>query len=520
MSPSSPVPAPRPLLVPSLACVLATAVAAQCETAVLTPEGVLAQDEYSASLDLDGNRLVAGAYADASLPSNVGAAYVFERTAAGWGLHSKLAVDAPGELGESVAVDGEWIACGAPRTMNDAGRVEVFRRVGDAWQPWQTLTDPEALGAARFGEDVALDGDHLLVGAAPTNSSTPARVLAYELQGDAWVFTQVVSPPDGSGSFGFELELDGDLALARDLDLRQVWVLERGPGGWALGPELVPTLQGGTAFGRALSLSGGVAVVGNVANPGGPIDGLAVVFEEVAGVWTETDTLSRPGVPNFGVGVATDGQRLYVSDHHDSDVVPNAGSVYAYERQGGDWVDLGEFQAAIPRAFDALGTNLRLDGDTLATSAQGMPFVPGKLGKVHVFSTHAVPGQPLSSCPGALSLAVGGEQRFELDAGAQHAGSLYVLVGTTAGTSPGIALGTQVLPLNWSDYLALTLSSPNSHIAGSLGVLDLQGRASAIATFPAGLNPALTAVPFDHAFVVLEGDIAFVSNAVPLVLEP
>ncbi|MBN2491087.1 MAG: hypothetical protein JXQ29_09575 [Planctomycetes bacterium] len=114
------------------------------------------------------------------------------------------------------------------------------------------------------------------------------------------------------------------------------------------------------------------------------------------------------------------------------------------------------------------------------------------------------------------------EAVFSLHAGAEHAGQTYFLLGSFAGTSPGIDLGAWVLPLNPDAYFFHTLLYPNSGaLLGSLGVLDSKGRAEARFRVAGSLPPFVLAEKWTvfHAFAVLDAHgVRFTSNWAPLTL--
>ena len=125
-----------------------------------------------------------------------------------------------------------------------------------------------------------------------------------------------------------------------------------------------------------------------------------------------------------------------------------------------------------------------------------------------------------------VSLSAGGTQVLGLRPGSAFAGNFHWLLGSEAGTTPGIDLGEHVLPLNPGAYLTLTLLAPNlPPLSGSLGTLDAAGQASAAFSLPAGTDPALAGVVLHHAFVALDFSspvpaISLASNAVAVKLLP
>ena len=128
--------------------------------------------------------------------------------------------------------------------------------------------------------------------------------------------------------------------------------------------------------------------------------------------------------------------------------------------------------------------------------------------------------EPLIAKFDTLSVTDGGWQEFQLDAGSDNGGDLYLLTGSASGTTPGIPVDGLTVPLNLDAYLLAVSSSPNSPpLEDGLGVLDANGRGEAAFTIPAGtLNPSLAGSTLHHAFVVLStsGVVSFASNAAPV----
>ena len=126
-----------------------------------------------------------------------------------------------------------------------------------------------------------------------------------------------------------------------------------------------------------------------------------------------------------------------------------------------------------------------------------------------------------------LSLSQGGSQRFLLDLGPNMAGRIYWVVGTTAGSDPGMKFGFTKIPLNYDGargYMEQTLSRPNKdELSATLGALDADGRAQGAVTLHAGYDPSLAGLIVHHAFVIIDPSLrgpVWSSNAVSLELIP
>ena len=146
-------------------------------------------------------------------------------------------------------------------------------------------------------------------------------------------------------------------------------------------------------------------------------------------------------------------------------------------------------------------------------------------GEVFKFVPTGTPGtaEPLKAIYNEFSVTEGGVQQLHLDAGPSLAGNLYLILGSTSGTTPGIDVDGLNLPLNVDTYLLSTLNTPNVvPMIDSLGFLDSDGQATALWNLPAGvLSASEVGVTADHAALVLDlvfGNVTFTSNAVSLTL--
>ncbi|MEM7310451.1 MAG: hypothetical protein AAF682_27485 [Planctomycetota bacterium] len=142
-------------------------------------------------------------------------------------------------------------------------------------------------------------------------------------------------------------------------------------------------------------------------------------------------------------------------------------------------------------------------------------------GAVLLAGATGLSAQTLSGDVASIDVAAGGSQTLSLDAGVAFAGSNYFLIGTSAGTTPGLTIGGVHIPINPSAYFNITVNNPNSPpLTNSFGALDGLGQATATFALPLGFHTSLVGLTFHHAYVVL-GDadplaLQGASNAVPL----
>jgi hypothetical protein len=156
------------------------------------PAGLVTGDSFGNAVAGDGKELIVGAsFKTVGGQASAGTAYVFFRTPLGdWQVSGQLAYPNPvvnDRSGYSVAISGEWAAIGAigrtvPNAAQDTGAVQMFVYLGGSgWIPWQELTGSSADTNDAFGNSIALQNKHLLVGALDDDShgGTPDIGSAY-----------------------------------------------------------------------------------------------------------------------------------------------------------------------------------------------------------------------------------------------------------------------------------------------------------------------------------------------------
>ena len=448
------------------------------QTALLWPSDLAALDGFGTAVAVDGDVIAVGCPGDDDGVFGAGSVYVFERFLGVWVQTAKLQASAPAaaaSFGSAVDVSGDWLAVGAPfdaGASSFGGRVVLFENSGGTWVHRQDLVGPATLG--RLGTAVDLDGGRLAIGAP---GEAAGRVHVAERFGSVWVETAVLAPTGASpaAELGSDVALEGDRLLA--------------------GARSDAT-----------------------AAPGA---GAAYVFGQVAGAWVQLQRLevaSPSAGDRFGDRVDLDGGRALVGAPGEDGSAPNAGCVHAFGPTGqtttGGFPVLTE-QAAFgslgARSGASFGAALALDGPFLWAGAPGEDAPDADAGRVHGFSFEVAVCSPLVVGPLEVSAAAPGTLELALQVDPILAGQPYFLLGSSAGTSPGLAVGGMALPLNLPDggYGDLLLASAGlAGRAATVGWLDATGAGTAtidLATLGATLVPGTT---LDHAFFVFQGGLA------------
>ena len=248
----------------------------------------------SAATGIDGNAALGGA-------PNSGAAYIFARTAGGWGQQAYVKASnttLANSFGASVAIstDGSTIAIGAPGRATSAGAVYLFVRSGASWSQQSMLTASNAEGDDRFGAALALsaNGSILAVGAIGENS-------------------------DGSGA--------GNNSAA---DAGAAYVFSRTGVAWSQQGYLkASNAEEDDSFGSALALNaaGTLLAIGATGETDG--EGAVYVFADDGVTWTQSAYIKAPNaepLDGFGSSLAmsADGNTLAIGAPYEDGTVTGA----------------------------------------------------------------------------------------------------------------------------------------------------------------------------------------------------
>jgi hypothetical protein len=460
-------------------------------------------------------------------------------TGDGFGRAARAVGDLDGDGASDFVVGMPWDATSG----SEAGAARVFSGASGALL--FTLTGKSA--GDHFGWSVCGPGDtnrdgtpDIVVGAPDANGGFGG---VYVHSGTDGARLREIVATTADLSFGFSLSELGDI----DDDGAADFVIGCPGGrtpidhdltGWA---EVVSGIDGTpliTYYGTALNASAGysVASAGDVngdgkpdvivgmpgLSPSGTFSGAALVYSAVAPQYLYSfpggKALDRLGWLVAGVGdVNADGTPdILISKG------ANNGS-QAYIRSGADGALLFE----VPRRIGDLNQYLDARGVGDINGDGHADFVCGVSnaynfsgGAAHVFSGTVM---SLSSDVHGARVRTTDQQKLSLEAGAAHAGKIYLMLGTVSGTSPGLPLGGIHIPLNYDFYFDLLARLPNTIVTGSLGVLDTEGKATATFRMINAIPLAWAGTVMHHAYIVVPADLSgfdFASNAVPLTLLP
>jgi hypothetical protein len=255
-----------------------------------------------------------------------------------------------------------------------------------------------------FGDKVALSGNTVAVSANEDDIGSNAdqgSVYVFTRSGATWTFQQKITAFDGGASdlFGSAVALYGNtLAVGAPTTgysrAGSTYVYTRSGATWTFQQKLMAyDAMGNDQFGYALSLTDYTLAVGAYGADINGIDGQGAVYvyTRIGASWKlQKKIFAADGATfdYFGTEVALDGDTLAVGARlANVGTTKDQGSVYVFKRYGTIWLLEKKLTAYDGAQDDYFGSGVALSGDTLVVGAKGDEVGPNHdQGSAYVFT--------------------------------------------------------------------------------------------------------------------------------------
>lgn len=266
----------------------------------------------------------------------------------------------------------------------------------------------------RFTNDIALEGNHLILGATlddPPLGVDAGSAYIFERQSGAWVQQAWLVAPDGVGAnpsflgdqFGASVAINGDTAVVGAIgdvtgsQFGSAYVFTRIGTNWVLDEKLLaPAIYNSGGFGRSVAVDGDTIVVGA---PFGTTtnnhSGHVYIYQRGVSGWTLQSRLVQPGgAANFGIDVSLKGDTLIIgADRATVGGVSNVGLAFVFVRSGVTWLQQGRLSP--PDVSDSLGFghSVAFDAETalIGTNSSGLAYTFTRDAGVWTFEARLTP---------------------------------------------------------------------------------------------------------------------------------
>jgi hypothetical protein len=365
---------------------------------------IQASDEfgYSVAISNDGNYAIVGAWKEAAMGTDAGAAYIFVRSGSTWTQQQKLvgADGASGLFGISVAIDlnGDTVIVGCPGADSSRGAAYVFTRSGSTWTQQQRLThfisgyNVNAQANDQFGWSVSIShsGTRAVIGARYQDVSfaNDGSAFIFYLSSGTWSPEWRLSNTDrqAQDEFGYSVAIDGNGSYAIVGAIREdtngdaagaVYIFARSGTSWSQQAKIQSSdIQIGDKFGSAVSINqdGTYAIIGTGEEDGGAGDpisnaGAAYVFTRSGSTWTQQQKLVSSDLQagdrfgQYGVSISSTASHVIIGAQYEDTGGSNAGAAYIFTRSGSTWTQQQKIQSSDIQAGDYFGLSASINSN-------------------------------------------------------------------------------------------------------------------------------------------------------------
>jgi hypothetical protein len=385
---------------------------AQIESFLIADDGADG-DQFGHAVAISGDYLISGApYDDNVNGTDAGAVYVFKYEDNQWIFETKLLASDGSEnelFGYNVDMEGEYIVVGCPWD-DDAGEKSgaafVYKREGGAWIEQAKLRADDASEDDRFGIDLKISAETVVVGAffddVVGDRSGSAYVFVRE--GTTWYQQAKLLPSDGATDdwFGVTLSLsDNDVAItARRHDelggnSGAVYVFNRDGNTWTEQAKITAIDGGpGEEFGTPC-ISGNILIIGKHQDDETARNAGAFYFyyrdNDVWNLQAKYTASDGNGDDFFGSTIDMTTSYLVVGAYLDDMAGENAGSVYVFKREGLSCYQIAKLTSSNIAIGDYFGMKISLDGTKIVIGSRNQDTNGANAGAAYVFNMQETP---------------------------------------------------------------------------------------------------------------------------------
>ncbi len=256
------------------------------------------------------------------------------------------------DFGDSVAMDGDHIVIGANdenSTSDGAGSVYVFK-IGLDGSVYEIakLQAENTESDDKFGDTVAIDGDYIVVGASEEDTTADDAGRAYVFKIGAGSVEQIAKlqadDPEAQDGFGISVAIDGEYIIV------------------------------------------GAAEEDTTATDAGSAYLFKIIADDNIDQVRKVQAADAENSDYFGISVAADGGYVVVGASFEDTTAADAGSVYLFKIGAGDSLEqIAKVQAGDAESDDYFGDTVAIDGKYIVVGVAEEDTTAQAAGSAYVF---------------------------------------------------------------------------------------------------------------------------------------
>jgi len=271
---------------------------------------------------------------------------------------------------------------------------------------FQILTASDKAGGDYFGWSVSISGNVAIIGAyyaSPGGTTNAGKAYIFRYNGTSWIEEAILIASDKAAgdNFGRSVSISGNVAIVGanradpdgTTDAGKAYIFRYNGTSWV--QEVILTASDKAAtdqFGRFVSISGNVAIVSApYADPGGTTDaGKAYIFRYNGTSWIQEAILiasDKAAYECFGYSVSISGNVAIVGlPYANPGGTGGAGKAYIFRYNGTSWIQEAILIASDKAANDWFGWSVSISGNVAIVGANAAsPGGTTNAGKAYIF---------------------------------------------------------------------------------------------------------------------------------------
>ncbi|MBN1782649.1 choice-of-anchor D domain-containing protein [bacterium] len=359
----------------------------------ILPEIRRSGDQFGWSISTFDKFLIVGARQDEDIADNAGAAYIFKKEDDTWRQQSKLkAIDGTNAdlFGSSVSISDSHSVIGAPGNLYAQGKkgsVYVFKYSNNAWLQTQKLEAYDGVDGDEFGVSVDMSGVYIVVGSHGDDDKgeNSGSVYIYKFDSENWNFVQKITASDGrkNDGFGNDVAIHGNHIIVgvNNYDSPRstpVYIYRLMADGWIEQTRIKPAdAVVNDCFGCSVDIDDNHACIGAFRQNTGI--GAVYIYRLNDTNWVACPKLTPPDPvfhQFFGESVSLSENLLIIGSPN------NEESVYIYHKNNLDWSLLTKLNASDRLGRDYFGIAVSINDNAALI---GAPYYNHHRGKVYVY---------------------------------------------------------------------------------------------------------------------------------------
>ena len=373
----------------------------------IIPEDCNKDDQFGRSVDVSGKYALVGASGNDGSAENAGAAYLLYFNGSHWYPIQKLIAmdgDAYDYFGASVAVDSNFAIIGAYGDNvfgNKSGSAYIFTKSGKTWSELSKLIAPDGKALDYFGCSVDISKEYMIVGAygASDNGSHSGAAYIYKYE-DGKVFMHqklIAGDAEAFDYFGYSVSISGEYAIIgaygvkyNDKKSGAAYIFKRIGNRWVQLIKLAPSDGfNNDYFGKSVSISGKNAIVGAIGKDDlGNDSGAAYIFRRSGYFWSRQTKIIPENIGEnncFGASVNISDDYAIIGAYGDNMYGKRTGAAYVYQLKRKRWNQIAMFRPKDGSDNDFFGYSVAISGRQVIAGAYGNDAKGEKSGAAYFY---------------------------------------------------------------------------------------------------------------------------------------